>query len=298
MIYIKYTKDYNEAFDENNNYPKIIKKCIFKLKAFLGKFFIKKVSNGELIILPTIKLNLKKNLLRFFRIYSIKTICISNELEENNFLKNENLNILSGKWLYKYLLVNILKYIFESQERNPKEQEVSFLINKITEIDLVNIEKIAKYIKVLNVITESTSRIKCLADKLYKENGIIINITKNYKKSLLKSSVIINIDFSEEELNKYTVPRRAIILNIGNKVKINYKGFEGVNIFDYNICLPKIKIDENIDFNCFRKEVLYESVLYKNTIPSNILSQIDKDNIHIESLVGQKGIIRKQEFSK
>lgn len=294
MIYIKYTKDYKEDFNENR-FLSFIKKLNFKAKALSGNFFVKKVSNGDLIILPSTNNLTKKKILKFLNIYSIKTICISRELEEIGFFDGENLNVLNGKWLYKYLILNYIKYIYVNQRKNPREQEVSFLINKITDVDLENIELTAKFVKNVNVITDSISRIRILADKLYKENGIILNITKNYKKSLLKSSVIINIDFEEDELNKFIVPRRAIIINIGKNVKVNYKGFEGVNIFDYNVTIPEKYLSK--EFSSFRKEILYESYLYKNTSPKNIFKEIKSDNILIESLVGQKGIIRRQEFS-
>lgn len=293
MIYIKYTKDYKEAF-KDDNFPDFIKKIYFKTKSLSGKFFVRKVSNGELIILPSTSSLTKKKLFNFLNIYGIKTICISKELEEVNFFKDGKYNVLNGSWLYKYLILNYIKYIFISQGKNPKEQEVSFLINKITEVDIENIEMTAKFVKNVNIITDSISRIRILADKLYKENGIILNITKNYKKSLLKSSVIINIDF-EEELNKFVVPRRAIIINIGKKVKIDYKGFEGVNVFDYNVTVPEKYLNQ--EFSSFRKEILYESYLYKNTSPKNIFKEIKNDNIQLESLVGQKGVIRKAEFS-
>lgn len=297
MIYIKSTKDYEEVYMENK-IPKLIKKIFFDIKSMTGDFFIKKVSNGEMIILPNTNKKTKKKLLNFLKIYNIKTLCISKELEEKHFFDGDNLNILRGKWLYKYLILNYIKYIFVSQEKNPKEQEISFLINKITELDLDNIEKVALYVKNVNVVTDSISRIRKLADKLYKEKGIILNITKNYKKSLIKSSIIINIDFTEEELNKFVFPRRTIILNIGNRIKINYKGFEGVNIFDYNVSVPEKILTQELSLADFRKEILYESYLYKNTSPNNIFREIERDNITIESLVGQKGILRKQEFSK
>lgn len=298
MIYIKFTKDYMEGFDENTKLPNSIKKIIFKAKAISGKFFIKKIPNGELIVLPSTSKNSQKNLLNFLKVYSVKTVCLSKELEENNFLGETKINILNGKWLYKYLILNYIKYIATQKEERLQELEVSFLINQITELDLENIYETAKMVRNVNVITTSVPRIKKLSDKLYKENGIILNVTQNYKKSLTKSNIIINIDFPEEEINKYVIPRRAVIINIGKNTKINYKGFEGVNIFDYNVIIPKKYVSHDLDLSSFRKEILYESYLYKNTSPKNILQEIKKDNIHIESLVGQKGIIRKVEFSK
>ena len=298
MIYIKFTKDYMDGFGENTKLPNWIKRTIFKVKAISGKFFVRKIPNGELIILPSTNQNAKKHLLNFLKIYSVKTVCISKELEEKNFFETSNLNILNGKWLYKYLILNYIKYIASQQEKNVQELEVSFLINQITELDLENIEKTAKMVKGVNIITNSTNRIKCLAERLYKENGIILNVTKNYNKSLTKSSIIINIDFPEEEINKFVIPRRATIINIGKKVNINYKGFDGINILDYNVSIPTKYLSAELSLNSFRKEILYESYLYKNTSPKNILKEIKKDNICIESLVGQKGIIRKAEFSK
>ena len=298
MVYIKYTKDYMDVFYENSKLPKQLEKFIFKIKALFGKFFVKKIPNGELIILPSKSKALKKNLEKFIRIYGIKTVCISKDLEEDEFFKNSDLNILNGKWLYKYLIFNYVKYISKEQENNMQGMEVSFLANQITELDLENIEDIAKAVKCINVVTNSNSRINRLAKKLYEENGIILNVTKNYKKSLIKSNIIINIDFSEEEINKFAIPRKAIIINIEKKAKINYKGFNGVNIWDYNVAIPDKYLDNDLNLDSFRKEILYESYLYKNTSPRNILKEIKKDNIYIESLIGQKGIIRKAEFSK
>lgn len=296
MIYIKFTKDYSEGFEKNTKLPISIQKIIFKTKAISGRFFVRKIPNGELIVLPSTSRTLQKNLLNFLKVYSIKTVCLSKNLEDKKFLEEANLNILNGKWLYKYLILNYIKYIASEQERNLQELEVSFLINKITEVDLENIEETAKIVRNVNVVTNAISRIKHLAEKLYQENGIVLNVTKNYRKSLIKSNVIVNIDLSEEELNKFSIPRKVAIINIGNHTKINYKGFDGLNILDYSVTLPKKYLSEELNLNSFRKEILYESYLYKNTRPSNIINEIRKDNIHIESLIGQKGVIRKTEF--
>ena len=298
MVYIKSTNYYMDCFGEESKLPDQLKKIIFKVKALTGRFFVKKTQNGEIILLPDKNKRIKKNLEKFLKIYGIKTVCISKDLEEDKFFEEFDLNILNGKWLYKYLIFNYIKYISKEQEKRLQEIEVSFLVNQITELDLENIEEISKEVKIVNVITNSTIRIKKLAEKLYSENGVIINTIKNHKKSLIKSNIIINIDFSEEELNKYLIPRKAIIINIGPKTKVKNKGFSGINIWDYNTSIPKKYLDNDLNTKTFRKEVLYESYIYKNTSPRNIFKEIKKDNIYIESLIGQKGIIRKAEFSK
>ena len=90
--------------------------------------------------------------------------------DENDFLEEAGLNILNGKWLYKYLILNYIRFIASQKERKLQDMEVSFLVNKITELDLENIEETAKMVKCVNVVTNSISRIKHLAERLYKEN--------------------------------------------------------------------------------------------------------------------------------
>ena len=53
------------------------------------------------------------------------------------------------------------------------------------------------------------------------ENGIIITITNNKKKSLMKSQIIINVDFPKELIDRYRINEYATIINIKEKLKIN-----------------------------------------------------------------------------
>ena len=72
----------------------------------------------------------------------------------------------------------------------------------------------------MNIVTNNIEKFKKLEDKIM-ENGIMITIGNNKKKSLMKSKIILNIDFPNELINKYMIKEDAIIINVPGKVKIN-----------------------------------------------------------------------------
>ena len=125
---------------------------------------------------------------------------------------------------------------------------------------------------------------KCLSD----EYGIIILVENNKKRSLLKSDIILNIDFPQELINKYNINENAIILNIKEKTKINKKRFNGLIINDYEI---EYKNEEQIDKEKYCLKDVYESQIYKKTALKDIKLQINKDKVRIEKLVLNNGIM-------
>ena len=74
----------------------------------------------------------------------------------------------------------------------------------------------------MNIVTNHIEKFKKLEDK-FMENGIMITIGNNKKKSLMKSKIILNIDFPNELINKYMIKDDAIIINVPGKAKINMK---------------------------------------------------------------------------
>ena len=49
---------------------------------------------------------------------------------------------------------------------------------------------------------------------LYEKEGILIIISNNQKKSLVKSQIILNIDFNKEVLNRYKINENAVTVSI------------------------------------------------------------------------------------
>ena len=126
---------------------------------------------------------------------------------------------------------------------------------------------------------------------MYNELGIVLNISNNKKSSLLKSEIIINLDFPQEIINQYNIYNKAIIINILEKISIHKKKFNGVNINYFRIIIP-----ENYVLSEFDNEILYESIIYQYNELSNIRSRITADKIKIKKLIGNNGPIQESEI--
>ena len=193
------------------------------------------------------------------------------------------LNVCQKKYWSTFLKLKVKKQNYG---------EVSILINDFTDISEEIIIDIAKRIKRLNIITNHIEKCKRVQEYLYNEFGIMLSITNNKRKSLLKSEIILNIDFVEESINKYKIYDNAIIVNINNKISLQSKRFNGININYY-----KIQIPEEYKLENFQNEIMYESLIYGRNY-KYINEKIIKDEIRISKLIGNNGVINKYEIAK
>ena len=297
MIYIKLI--------ENNEID--IKKTIFKnLKNRLRSKFIKikeeKIDDKTVLTINDSDKRTLEKLSKYIDKNCITRVCLTNNLLKNkefiDFMKNKNVKICDGKWLFKFLIPKVVEYICKCKKENLNYQEVSFLCDEISDVLVYNIRELSLKIKVLNIITNNEKKFKKIEKELYEQNGTILNINNNYKKSLQKSDIIFNFDFKEEEINKYNLPKKTCIINLSNEINIDSKSFEGININYFEIIMQRKYLKNSIYFNGFDNSILYESYIYKNTNPKNIKKEINLDNVNINFLYGINSKIRKSEYTK
>lgn len=302
MLYMDLINNKEELLKENENkYNDFLKKLIVFYRKRTSYISIDKTEVGEFFKLQNFNNSTCEKLKKLLKMNSIKTICLSKKINNsekiNEILINENIRIVNGNELKKYLLLEIIEYICNSKLENLQEQEISFLVKKNNFLLNCSIKELALKVKNINIITNNSSQFKLLEKSLFEEEGIILNITNNYKKSLIKSNIIINIDFLNEDINKYIIPKYCCLINLSNEtVTINKKGFEGVNINDFKYFVNE-KYIKNILPN-FDKEIFYESVIIRNSNPENILNKIKKDKVKVVEVYGKNGIISKKEFEK
>lgn len=298
LVYVKYEKDYRKYFEKECKFPEFLKKIIYVYKKLFGKITKVKNEYGEVLLIPNDNEKFKNSLVKYLKIYHIKTLVLSNSLLHlKSILEEKQIQVLEGKWLYKYLLGDIVNFICENKHENLQEQTISFAVNNPDELDYENLKNLAKACRSVNLITKTDYKFKRIEENLYKGDGIILNIAYNYKKSFLKSGIIINVDLSEKEFNKFALPRKGVVINL-QRIKIYSKGFNGINILRYEIDFPDKYKDEMLSVENFNKEVLYESFLYRKTLPKNILKIIKKDDVKIARLLGKNGYIDEKEYSK
>ena len=238
---------------------------------------------------------------KFFSANSVDSVALSKSLKAvSGFKESIDINILNGKTIKENMILKVLKYISYAMKVELSELDITILVNDNKARNLKCILNLAEKVKTLKLVTNNEDKFKTLEEKLQEIMGILIRVTNNKRKGLAKEGIIINIDFSEEQLNKYTINPNAIIVNIQNNVRIKAKRFNGIIVNDIKLGVPlnyKMKFAKANVYYDFEEKELYEaSICFMDFgIAQN---QINKDNIYIESLIGNNGPINTKEFEE
>ncbi len=271
----------------------------FKLK--INNMFNRIEYNENFINLPIneeSKLRNKKikRIIKKLKDNNIRTVLLSKHLNGIQELKNQiysnNINILEGRYLFKLLITESIEYICKQSNKKIEDLEISFLTNDANNLNKQIILEISQKVKRLNIITNHIEEFQDIENYLYNDMGIMIKLSNNKKTDLIKTNIIINMDFMEDIINQYNFPKQGIIININGGIKIKSKKFNGININKYTVKMPdKYRIEG------FYNECVYESYIWGKEYDL-ARKQILDDKIRIKNLIGEKGIINSWEFDK
>lgn len=224
-----------------------------------------------------------------------KKVVVSKEIQKENlyinYLNTYGLKIQDGRWLFEILITDIIEYIINKKKLETSKLKISMLINDITDFEIENIKLLAKKYKNLNIVTNHIEKIKKIEEELLEKEGIMITVTNNRKKSLVKSDIIYNVDFPEEILNKYVITDNAIIINLRGKMKIKKKRFNGIIINNYEINLRDDKKDEKMISKKYYFRDIYQAELYQKQGFNNLKEKVKKDNVRVSKLFLSNGEI-------
>ena len=276
---------------ENNDKPSYFAKIFNIIKFENNKFHIpltEKTKNNKII-------KLAKKMDKLLKCCNSNKIVLSKYIFQNEIFKNllysYGYDIVDGKWLFEALIDKVVDFIAEKRNMKKEETSISILVNNLSDYTLENIIKFSKEFKTLNIVTNHIEKFKTIQDKIYQENGLMITVSNNKKKSLAKSEIIINIDFQNELLNKYNIYENATIVNIYHAGKIKRKRFNGIVINDYEICLNENELlNFNVNFEKYFIKHLYEGELYRKYPYIELKKKIKDDGIEIESLFTLTGV--------
>ena len=240
--------------------------------------------------------NLKK-LINRLKKNEVTNIVLSKELQGEQCLINainaSDINIFNGRWLEKHLSIDILDYIIQQKNIKKEETEIAITVNQITDFSIEIIKILAKQYKKLTVVTNHIEKLRKFEKEIYDKEGILIIISNNQKKSLLKSKIILNIDFTKTVLNKYKINENAIIVNLEGDMKINEKRFNGINVNDYEIEVGREEIIWRGNMKKFNTKDLLEAQLYMKDTFVNVCKKISKNKVLIKELYGLNGKIER-----
>ena len=307
VIYLKETSSYDDIFKkEHNNTPIFLKNLIYVYKNIFNIVTKKKIEDKEIWILPIKeKYSLKKleNILQKELECKENIYLLSNKLKESkiNLIMDElNIEYIKEEKIKKVLIFEALKYITNLQNKEISDIETTVLVNNTSDINMYLLEELAKQVKTLKIVSLNIYKFKNLEEKLYNEYGIPIQFSNSYRKSLEKSKLIINLDFNEFEINEYEIFDKAIIINcIVDNIKIKTRLFNGIiiNSFDINFKEEiKARFKEMKIYKEYTRVTTYASLI-ENEKAYNIFEKIKLDEVCVVGVIGNNGLINKDEFN-
>ena len=256
-------------------------------KKLFNKLEIEEYQNGRKYKIP--KFNTK--LLEKLKKDNVRNLVIAKKDKHNiEFIINlysNNINILDGRILFKHLIPEIIEYLSKILETNKEDIELTILVNDYSQINLYYINELISNIRRINIVTNNIKEFKNFANRLYEE-AIIVPVMNNKNKSLLNKKIILNIDFTEEQLKKYKINRNAILINIENEIENVNKTFSGININNYVINLKNEEPQ-------FEQNEMYEAYIIGKQM-KDIRRKIVEDNVKISNFIGKRGIIDINEY--
>lgn len=246
--------------------------------------------------------NITKKIVKRIKKNNIEQVVLSKKIKKDKDiikeLNNYNITILDGKWLMQYMIKEIIFYLEEHKKINDSD-EIAVLANNVNnEVRRVINELFNKYKKV-RVVTNKLEIFEKMENELFNCYGIPVIVSNNKRKALSKSSLIINFDFNQENINKYSINEKAIIINLNEEIKIEKKRFNGFVVCDYEIALENgSSIDGLKEQTEFSLKDILEEKIYSNiekineyNIYNEVRNIIEKYNIHISELIGKNGIL-------
>ena len=187
-----------------------------------------------------------------------------------NLLKSNDIKIFDGKWLEKYLILDILEYIINKKQIIKAETEIAITANEITDLLIEMIKILSKQYKKLTIVTNHIEKLRKIEKEIKEKEGILIILSNNKNKSLLKSQIIINAE---------------------ENIRIDAIRFNGIVINDYEIEIGRKEFIWRDGIEKYRQRDLIEAELYVRDTYKNIRKKIQKNNIKIKELYGINGII-------
>ena len=172
---------------------------------------------------------LAKNIVNKLKNAIGNNVILSKEIKKQknlvNYLYSQNMNIIDGKWLLGILSDEAITYFVNKKKMKKEKLNVSILVNDVEDYVLENIKLIVRKYKRVNIVTNHLEKFKKIEKEILEKDGIMVTVTNNKKKSLVKSNVILNYDFPTELINKYKICDEAIVINVRQDVSINSKRF-------------------------------------------------------------------------
>lgn len=237
------------------------------------------------------KIKIIKNINRILEMNKCKTVLLSKDIKKDeelvNLLYSNNINIIDGKTIFKMKMIEVLEYILKRKNISCNDAKLAIISNTVNSFLKNNTMILAKKVKELTIATNKRKEFKKI-DEVLCDEGIIITITNNRKKGIIRSDIILNIDIPKEIINLYNIKDDAIIVNFEENVKIRKKRFAGVIIDGYKSRLDVkdvVKNEEIMRYSLLKSENEEKYDFNEILEYYYLLGKIDTEDIRICKLI-------------
>lgn len=288
---------------DNRKYEKRIEKiCKFIRKIFL-KVKIEYIQNDVMFLIP----NYKENSKFILKIISQKIKKYVDKIGITELIFEDNLNYLrdkldryfisDGKLIMKKNLIGIFEYIFKISKKNINLENVYVLVNEYNKQNTYIINELIEKFKTVNIITENIKKYRRMENYWFNE-GILITVSNNKRKSLKNAKYIINIDFDKNKILMYNINSNSIIINLSYEDIKPKSNFNGVLINNIELKIDKNKEDFiNEFYGNINKKIFLETIIKKNIKELDYIKKINYNyNVKISELIGTRGRLENNEF--
>lgn len=272
----------NVMFIKESNKTSFIKKILKKTEVLKNKIVIN--DNLKNIKLKK-KIKLVEKIIKILQKSNCKKVIVSKDLKlDNDFINlinSQNIDIINGRQLFKMYVPEIVSYIVKTYQIKINETKIAVLSNDYNRfIDKV-IRELSSKCKFLSVVTHNIRNFERLEDNL-RQDGIIISLSNNKRKSLITSEIILNFDFPADVLNMYNLYDKAILVNFEETIKIRKKRFNGkiFNWYELGINDELKLIDDKLEQYDFNE--LIEALYY--------MGELDFEKVYFEKVYFEKVI--------
>lgn len=290
-VYIKEIEE-KEEIPLFSKVPKWGKEIVWKVIQKMNWISTKQIEeNRKVYIIPKIEhKNMEKRIKKKLEKEKVKTSKVQIILSKKAKQYKEQLKgyqIVDGRNIFTGALETILEEILQGHLL--AMQDIYILANRYQEKNTKIIRELAQKVKSINIITKEIAKYKVL-EEIMAEEGMVMTVANNKRKSLKKAKIILNLDFTKEELNQYTIFRNAVIINDVKEKMTNLRGFEGIII--QNISM----IVENEEKEWTKKHRLVECFDSLEVHESLMETGKQEKKIQIDKLFGNNGEISKKEL--
>ena len=281
---------------------------LYALVEYSTKQKFNKISSEEIlgevkIITPKIKEKnekvMFKKIIKEMNMHKVENVLLSKDLNQNvnlcHVLEESKKYLITGRRMGKALLNKFLTEISTYTKCSKNKMNLLLLMNEYSLENIDLIEYLSKDVKEFNLISRNYTKYEKTSLKLFENYGYMINLYNiDTTKDFRRINLIINLDFTEKEIQKIKLPKNSIILSLNNYIKNVKNGFNGIIINDVEVTSLKNKNDIR-----YRGLALCEAKIYK---PLRKLKDNERlfnsEKLIINGYIGIKGKITEEDFEK